>query len=88
MATAAAILAKDLKKRNLEESRPDVGTIRCSRCEGLMVIDRCFDYTSEAGSPDFLARRCVQCGEVIDPVIQQNRRRQGGDVLRTDQKFG
>ena len=36
----------------------------CPRCEGLMVME-------EYG--DFPAQRCVQCGEVIDPVILQNR---------------
>jgi len=24
--------------------------------------------------PDFVAHRCVQCGEVVDPVIMRNRR--------------
>lgn len=39
----------------------------CSRCGGLMVIEQ---------HADFPARRCVQCGEVIDPVILENRQRQ------------
>lgn len=74
MATRSAIPAKDLKKRNLAESKPQAGTIRCLRCGGLMVIDQCFDSTGDAGNLDLLVRRCVQCGEVIDPVILQNRR--------------
>jgi hypothetical protein len=28
-----------------------------------------------SGHRDFRARRCVQCGEFIDPVILQNRQR-------------
>jgi hypothetical protein len=41
-----------------------------------MVAEQCFDLTGDAGQLDCLARRCVQCGEVIDPVILQNRRLQ------------
>ncbi|MGH9782926.1 MAG: hypothetical protein ACRD88_01970 [Terriglobia bacterium] len=41
-----------------------------------MVIEQCFDFMDDTGHLDFLARRCVQCGEVIDPVILQNRQRQ------------
>jgi hypothetical protein len=38
----------------------------CGRCGGLMVSE---DYS------DLPARRCVQCGDFIDPVILQNRLR-------------
>jgi uncharacterized Zn finger protein len=44
---------------------------RCPRCSGLMVAEWCQDLS------DHTAQRCVQCGEVIDPVILQNRRRAG-----------
>src|ERR1044071_3252179 len=47
--------------------------MHCSRCHGLMVVEQGFDSlfgASEAGSS---LRRCVQCGEVVDPVILQNR---------------
>jgi hypothetical protein len=36
----------------------------CSRCGGLMVIEPCLD---------FQVQRCVQCGDIVDPVIVQNR---------------
>ena len=42
-------------------------TDRCPRCNGLMVAEWCQDLS------DHSAQRCVQCGEVIDPVILQNR---------------
>ncbi len=42
-------------------------TDRCPRCSGLMVTEWCQDLS------DYRAQRCVQCGEVIDPVILQNR---------------
>jgi Zn ribbon nucleic-acid-binding protein len=41
---------------------------RCPRCSGLMVAEWCEDLS------DYRAQRCVQCGEVVDPVILQNRR--------------
>ena len=43
-------------------------TDRCPRCSGLMVAEWCEDLSG------YTAQRCVQCGEVIDPVILQNRR--------------
>jgi hypothetical protein len=42
-------------------------TDRCPRCSGFMVAEWCEDLS------DYTARRCVQCGEVIDPVILHNR---------------
>ncbi len=46
----------------------------CSRCGGLMVSDFCMDLLNSTGELEFAAKRCVQCGEVVDPVIQRNRR--------------
>jgi hypothetical protein len=40
---------------------------RCPRCNGLMVAEWCEDLS------DYTAQRCVQCGEIIDLVILQNR---------------
>jgi hypothetical protein len=49
-----------------------------------MVVEQGFDSLIGAGPDDVPLRRCVQCGEVIDPVILQNRRLQvGGDLDRT-----
>jgi hypothetical protein len=45
----------------------------CIRCGGLMVTDFCMDLLFCTGETDFAAQRCVQCGEVVDPVILQNR---------------
>ncbi len=46
----------------------------CTRCGGLMVNDFCMDVLNNTGESEFAAKRCVQCGEVVDPVILQNRR--------------
>ncbi|MCX5724026.1 MAG: hypothetical protein NTX84_05835 [Nitrospirae bacterium] len=48
----------------------------CSRCGGLMVGDCCMDLLNSTGELEFAASRCVQCGEVVDPVILSNRRTQ------------
>jgi quercetin dioxygenase-like cupin family protein len=41
-------------------------SVNCARCGGLMVTEQHVDLS---------AQRCVQCGEIIDAVILQNRRR-------------
>jgi hypothetical protein len=45
----------------------------CTRCCGLMVEDFCLDVLGNMGESEFAAKRCVQCGEVVDPVILRNR---------------
>ena len=48
----------------------------CDRCGGLLVPDFCTDLNNITGEFDCATSRCVQCGDVIDPVIQRNRRLQ------------
>jgi hypothetical protein len=51
---------------------------------GLMVVEASFDSIAGGSQVGSLVRRCVQCGEVVDPVILQNRQlRLGTDVGRT-----
>jgi hypothetical protein len=45
----------------------------CTRCGGLMVNDSYMDLLSSVGESKFAAKRCVQCGEVVDPGILRNR---------------
>jgi hypothetical protein len=45
-----------------------------TRCGGLMVSDFGTDLLDSTGELEFASKRCVQCGEVVDPVIQRNRR--------------
>jgi hypothetical protein len=47
----------------------------CRRCGGLMVLARYMDCWDDADN--VAVRRCVQCGEVVDPVILHNRRTHG-----------
>jgi len=46
----------------------------CVRCGGLMVTDFSMDLLFCIGETEFAAQRCVQCGEIVDPVILRNRR--------------
>jgi hypothetical protein len=45
----------------------------CDRCGGLMVADFHMDLLFCIGETEFTAQRCVQCGEIVDPVILRNR---------------
>ncbi len=74
MATATGFPVKDLKEATARSWAQVVGAAECPRCGGLMVTEPCVDLL-DSGHLDVLARRCVQCGEVIDPVILENRRR-------------
>ena len=45
----------------------------CTRCGGFMVSHWCMNVNYDAGGMEILTKRCLQCGEVIDPVILENR---------------
>ncbi len=58
-----------------------------ARCGGLMVSDFCMDLLNSSDELEFAAKRCVQCGEVVDPVIQRNRRlRQESMMVRLPER--
>lgn len=46
--------------------------MRCPRCMGMMV-HQIFEDLWETGDFFFYGWRCVNCGEIIDPVIVSNR---------------
>ena len=46
----------------------------CTRCGGLLVNELSIDLWSSTNELENGARRCVQCGDVIDAVILRNRR--------------
>ena len=45
----------------------------CKRCGGFMVNDFYKNLLFCIGETEFAAQRCVQCGEIVDPVILRNR---------------
>ncbi|MBI3810645.1 MAG: hypothetical protein HY283_00330 [Nitrospirae bacterium] len=73
MATAVGFPTEDLKEADAAHWEEVVDTAQCPRCGGLMVIEHCFDFMDDTGHLDFPAQRCVQCGELVDPVILHNR---------------
>ena len=46
----------------------------CSRCCGLMVKDNLMGFDGTSGHMWMSAMRCMNCGHVHDPVMEQNRR--------------
>jgi len=63
--------AEQLGNRTVSSAVPHEST--CARCGGLMVSDFCMDVLGNIGEAEVAAKRCVQCGEVVDPVILSNR---------------
>lgn len=45
----------------------------CRRCEGLMIRDSFLDLRDDTGRLEFEGWRCLNCGEVIDPVVLTHR---------------
>lgn len=41
---------------------------KCPRCNGAMVNERCQDMLTV-----FYAWRCLNCGEIVDAVVNRNR---------------
>ena len=47
--------------------------MRCNRCKGLVVLDHFLDMMDESGHLWLRVWRCVNCGEVTDPLISLHR---------------
>jgi hypothetical protein len=78
MATAVGFPAKDLKQADFTRWKDLASVATCLRCGGLMVAEPCNDFWDDA--KNVAVRRCVQCGELFDPVILQNRQRRLDDA--------
>jgi len=50
---------------------------RCLRCGSLMVSERFYGH-QEA----FWGQRCISCGDIVDPIILENRNSMTGRPLR------
>jgi len=73
MATAFKEKTRDEQFGNHTASSAAQHESMCTRCGGLMVQDFCLNVLGNIGESEFAAKRCVQCGEVVDPVILRNR---------------
>jgi hypothetical protein len=45
----------------------------CRRCGGFMVNEVSMDLMNSTSELECATRRCVQCGDILDPVILRNR---------------
>jgi hypothetical protein len=45
----------------------------CQRCSGCLEDEMCIDLESDTGCCTFWARRCLQCGDIVDETILRNR---------------
>ncbi len=52
----------------------------CSRCGGFLTSEQSFDLMEQTDHFDFQVQRCVQCGDLTDPVILRNRRQPSGEA--------
>ncbi len=51
--------------------------MRCSRCEGCLIEDYLLDMEDSSGPMWLQAWRCMNCGNVVDSVLQHNRQTYG-----------
>lgn len=47
--------------------------MNCSRCQGLMVREHFLDFEGTYGHMWASGYRCMNCGNVHDPLIEQHR---------------
>ncbi len=52
----------------------------CVRCKGVMVPDHYCDLLESSGPPLIEAWRCICCGNILDPIILQNRQMQDARI--------
>ena len=51
--------------------------MECPRCRGTMVVDHFVDMAT-SGEIWMPGWRCLMCGEIVDPLIENNRQQQRG----------
>lgn len=56
------------KAREEERVRKVVSMMRCPRCHGLMYFEKFLNKLEF-----FNGWRCINCGEIVDSVIMENR---------------
>lgn len=56
----------------------------CSRCAGCMVQDFLLDMEDSSGPMWLQAWRCMNCGDIYESVLEQNRRTQEAKILASN----
>ncbi|MCP9447840.1 MAG: hypothetical protein NNA22_09775 [Nitrospira sp.] len=72
----ASLLSEYTSERGITEGHHanDASHQTCIRCGGLLVGHVCMDLLNSDRELEFAALRCIQCGDIVDPVILRNRR--------------
>lgn len=60
--------------------------MRCTRCDGLMVVEDCVDIKGNKDEFWIKAMRCVACGNILDPMIAYHRAHGLADVVSLNRK--
>lgn len=55
--------------------------MNCHRCHGCMVRDHFVDLLESGGEWWTTTWRCINCGYVLDAVLEQNRRKQHSERM-------
>lgn len=58
------------------------------RCGGLMIKEYYLDLQDDTGEIGITGFRCSRCGDIIDPVIPQNRLNQPPDLVHAVKRRG
>ena len=53
----------------------------CTRCQGCMTKDLFMDIRQSGGDMWTTSWRCLNCGNVFDPVVERNRQLHGQGAL-------
>ena len=62
--------------------------MKCPRCKGVMTQEVFEDLLDDTGNLSFPGWRCLICGEILDPVIANNRESRPMPLLgRARKKF-
>ena len=84
MATTASVPAEERTETTAGSWTRILATNACPRCGGLLVREPFADLWEDGACPDHAARRCVQCGEIIDPLILRNRSPRRSSTVEVD----
>jgi len=49
-------------------NKPQEAHVRCYRCDGVMIYEKFYGDCEH-----FFGWKCIYCGEIVDPVILENR---------------
>lgn len=47
--------------------------MNCQRCQGLMIRESFLDLRDDTGQLSFNGWKCLNCGELVDPVVLMHR---------------